>query len=47
MTAFMHAAGDCNVAGISLYAFAETSIAEWAALGRTPLSAGSTEGCRP
>jgi hypothetical protein len=47
MTAFMHAAGDCNVAGISLYAFAETSAAEWAALGRTPLSAGSTEGCRP
>ena len=47
MTAFMRAAGDCNVEGISLYAFAETSAAEWSALGRTPLSAGLGEGCRP
>lgn len=47
MSAFMRAAGDCNVAGISLYAFAETSAAEWSALGRTPLSAGSGEGCPP
>lgn len=47
MAAFMHAAGDCDVAGISLYAFAETTAGEWAALDRTPLSAGSTESCRP
>jgi hypothetical protein len=47
MTAFMRAAGDCNVAGISLYAFAETTAGEWAALRRTPLSAGSTDGCQP
>jgi hypothetical protein len=45
MTAFMRAAADCNVAGISLYAFAETSAAEWSALGKTPLSAGPGEGC--
>jgi hypothetical protein len=47
VTAFMRAAGDCNVVGISLYAFAETSASEWSALGRTPLSAGSTEACPP
>jgi hypothetical protein len=47
MTAFMRAAGACNVAGISLYAFAETSAAEWAALGRTPLSSDSAQGCPP
>jgi hypothetical protein len=47
MTAFMRAAGDCNVTGISLYAFAETSAAEWSALGRTRLSADPGAGCPP
>ena len=42
---FLRAARDCGVAGISLYAFLETSPTQWSHLGGTPLGAPPTPSC--
>jgi hypothetical protein len=44
---FIRAASDCGVAGISLYAFLETSSAQWSHLQSATLGARPTPSCTP